>query len=635
MVWMGFMRDASEWIRALAEAGVVPVPAVKAWGGRREASPVELAAFLRRWALRTPRARDVLAALADSGEPPRRGKWVPALAPLTVAIVAAGAAWAGVRIWRSQDRALATEAVRFGRAAAAREAEGDLAGALASHRAVLALDPANPAAREGRSRARDTLLFAQALADSREALDAGAVRLAAEHARAAEAIWPGNASVRQLLEQAEGIGRLRVASDRPCTLLLRGMNGGGERALSCVRDTDAALPPGSYEVWAVEGGSPPRRLALDLPPHGEARLTFARIGVRPDEAGRGLQAALDRAAPGTVLVLAPGTFTESVRVRTGHLRLEAERPGETEIRAADARADCLHLEGVRGFEADGLVLSGGRAGVAADGGSGLRLRRCAARANDVGLLLIDQEDALVEECELAENREFGLYGRGQGGRIVNCRFVANGGGGLVLERSVDVVVAANVFLRHRRAAIRLVRGQRAEVANNLIVASGQGIAADAAPCVIRHNTCLESRGTGIEAVHRGDQGDLRVFDNLVAFSAGAGLHVRDEEAMGALAASDRNVLWSNGSVAQWTAGRRTETFSSLEEWRRRTDLDRLSSDADPAFEPDGTGRLTPASPFRGAASDGGDAGVDFDGDRPRAMPVEGLSLPEWGRRLLR
>ncbi len=663
---MGAMPDPGDLLERLVAAGRLPPEALEAWR-RAKGDATDLAAFLES---RLPPAagrdavlaslREALGAPGDSdgriGSTPSAGvgtvgpaESVPPVARATdrnrrlrlaAAVLGTGAAL----LWLWESRAQERESSRRGaiadlmRGATASEQEGKLEEALSQWRELLRLQPDHPEARAGRSRARDTLLFAGAMKDALAASEAGAREMAAGHARVAESIWPGHPVIRDVLAQARGLARLHVESPAPCRLFLRPLTGGDSRAIDCPGAVTEALPPGDYDLVITSGRTVLRRLTLRCPDGGEARLSLASVPVAPDGDGAGLQAAVDRALPGTTLVLAPGTYREAVRVRTSHLRLEARESGRTVIRAPAPDQACLEVDGAEEVAVHGLALEDGAVGLLAGPGSGLSMTECRAQRNQVGVLLVDRENVRIEGCELLENREAGLQGRARRVRILNGRFADNRGAGLQLEDSEDVTVASNVFARNRRLGVGLHRGtRRVRVFDNVVHTSDRGILADAAPCEIRHNTVTDFRDVGIEATHRGEQGELRILDNVISHGTGVGLHLREEQAMGAALSSDHNALSGNAVLARWTSGRRTETFATLDEWRRRTDLDRRSTDADPGFQPAAgdapPGRLSAASPCRGAGSDGLDVGAQFDGDRPRAAPVEPLTLPEWGERL--
>ncbi len=163
-------------------------------------------------------------------------------------------------------------------------------------------------------------------------------------------------------------------------------------------------------------------------------------------AGTSIQAALDKAAPGDTIVVAPGTYHESVTVKAYGVTLKGQASG-------DARPV---LDGENKFE-NGVLATGGKFtmeqfvvrnytknGVIARGADGATFRDLRTEnTGEYGVFPVESANILIERCVSSGVSDTGLY-VGQSRDIVVRDSEAFGNtSGIEIENSVNAVVENN------------------------------------------------------------------------------------------------------------------------------------------------------------------------------------------------
>jgi parallel beta-helix repeat protein len=163
-------------------------------------------------------------------------------------------------------------------------------------------------------------------------------------------------------------------------------------------------------------------------------------------AGASIQAALDKAAPGDTIVVAPGTYHENITVKTYGLTLKGQAGG-------DARPV---LDGENRFE-NGVLATGGKFtieqfvirnytenGVIVDGADGATFRDLRTEnTGEYGLFPIESAHVLIERCVATGASDTGLY-VGQSRDIVVRDSEAFGNtSGIEIENSINALVENN------------------------------------------------------------------------------------------------------------------------------------------------------------------------------------------------
>ncbi len=192
-------------------------------------------------------------------------------------------------------------------------------------------------------------------------------------------------------------------------------------------------------VLAACDGAPADRVAA--PPVTAERFGIANAVV---PSGGSIQAAIDAAAPGSVILISPGTYHEALTVAKAGIKLVGrgdvtiENPGDAEdgISVSDA-GDGFALVNVtvRGFEENGVRLVG------VDGF--LLANVSAVDDGEYGLFPVFSSNGVIEHCRASGHSDTGIY-VGQSHHVIIRGSVAFGNvNGIELENSSDVRAVGN------------------------------------------------------------------------------------------------------------------------------------------------------------------------------------------------
>ena len=161
-------------------------------------------------------------------------------------------------------------------------------------------------------------------------------------------------------------------------------------------------------------------------------------------AGGSIQAAIDAAAPGSVIQISPGTYREALTIATpritlvgvGTVVIENPRDAEDGVNVGDA-ADGFTLANVtvRGFEGNGVKL---------DHVDGFLLSNVRAEHNgEYGLFPVFSSHGVIENCAASGHSDTGIY-VGQSDHVTIRGNVANANvNGIEIENSSHVVAEDN------------------------------------------------------------------------------------------------------------------------------------------------------------------------------------------------
>ena len=175
------------------------------------------------------------------------------------------------------------------------------------------------------------------------------------------------------------------------------------------------------------------------------RVATAAVLVSP---GGSIQAAIDAAAPGTVIRIAPGTYNQALTIHTPNLTLLGlggsgggvvlQNPGGAEdgiaVTAEGSGVAILNLT-VRGFQGNGVHL---------DGVDGFRLSGITAQDNgEYGLFPVHSSHGVIAGCRVSGHSDTGIYvGQSRDVAILGNVTFANVNG-IEIENSSDVRAIAN------------------------------------------------------------------------------------------------------------------------------------------------------------------------------------------------
>lgn len=277
--------------------------------------------------------------------------------------------------------------------------------------------------------------------------------------------------------------------------------------------------------------------------------------------------ALELALPNTVIVLAPGRYTQA----TGEVFPLRLKPGVTIQGTPGARDRTAIIEGGGNFESptrsqqNAAVLAADRAGIA---------QVAISNPNGYGVW-VEAASPTIIEAAFVGNRQTGIYVTGGSPRVQGSYFSGNRVAGLIVFGTSNANIQSNVF-DGTGDAIRLIDGPTPDIVGNRMVNNEAGLVlvGNAKP-VLRDNQMTGNRRNDIVEVASGTQ-------DILSASA-----LPQDEALG----SNGSSLTPNaGPLAQPSVPPVSEvSFNSIEEATK--------SDSLPVVSPSGaSGDLLPALP---------------------------------------
>ncbi|MCK6550142.1 right-handed parallel beta-helix repeat-containing protein, partial [Myxococcota bacterium] len=310
--------------------------------------------------------------------------------------------------------------------------------------------------------------------------------------------------------------------------------------------------------------------------------------VRP---GDDLQAAVDRAPPGTRIELQPGRYRldRELTLRRDDLAIEGSRAGAVELENRSPGIGVHVLAGVRGVHLANFHIDGGggpRSGVFSEGHDGSITGVRSTNHGGHGLSLHNATGNVIEGCESANNAWVGIsmYGSDRN-TLRNNHTHDNGTEGITVDHGSDENLVANNRVVANRGGVGGIgvdwaRGNTIE--GNTIEHNGgwagittQNNEGSSTGNVFRNNTIVHDRGPGIWLTHQlypsqapewnstGNRGATpsnanRVEGNTIT-AGGRGFLVVDGSSGEALERGDRldaRVVHADGRVTDEGAGTR-------------------------------------------------------------------------------
>jgi len=211
---------------------------------------------------------------------------------------------------------------------------------------------------------------------------------------------------------------------------------------------------------------------LAAPPATADRFGAATAVVPSDGS---IQAAIDAAAPGAVILISSGTYREAITVAKAGIKLVGrgdvtiENPGDAEdgISVSDA-GDGFALVNVtvRGFEENGVLLAGV---------DGFLLSNVRAVDNgEYGLFPVFSSHGVIERCRASGHSDTGIY-VGQSHHVAILGSVASGNvNGIEIENSSDVQALGNeTFDNVAGFLVVLLPGLDVKTSANILVAGNR------------------------------------------------------------------------------------------------------------------------------------------------------------------
>jgi parallel beta-helix repeat protein len=214
-----------------------------------------------------------------------------------------------------------------------------------------------------------------------------------------------------------------------------------------------------------------------VPSGGPGLFTPPALPVLVVHPGESIQAAVDAAQPGTEILLAPGTYFQTVTVSTPDIILEGltgqhgngaviQNPG-----SADNGITVTSTAG--GFELANLTVTGfADNGVLLEGVTGFTLTHVTAQDNgEYGLFPVFSAFGTIEGCTASGHRDTGIYvGQSAFVTVADNRTFDNVNG-IEIENSSDIVVAGNeTFNNTAGILVDLLPGLDVTTSSDILVA---------------------------------------------------------------------------------------------------------------------------------------------------------------------
>lgn len=248
-----------------------------------------------------------------------------------------------------------------------------------------------------------------------------------------------------------------------------------------------ADPPEAMEPYNPRGEATVRLEAKSLRPGGAIAPVRTAETLVVSKSGQGnclsLGVAIRRAAPGSRILVKPGTYRESVTVDKALEIVAGGEPSEVVLEGLDAPCLTLQSEGVRicGFTLVGLgaakersfpavdvaagqasledcVLTSDGSAILTAHGSGTRLMMVRCRVQNgpgVGVLVIQKAEAILDRCALTGLGGAGLLAEQGGSPTLNrCTIHHTHGGILVQHEARGLFEDCNIY-RNVRSGVRV------------------------------------------------------------------------------------------------------------------------------------------------------------------------------------
>lgn len=303
----------------------------------------------------------------------------------------------------------------------------------------------------------------------------------------------------------------------------------------------------SGRVGALEGAQP-----LTVPVDCAAGTVGAVLASAPD-------------VPLTIVVR--GTCAEHIIIARDDIALVADPAGGA-IVGPDAARNTVSVTGSR-VTIDGLAISGGRVGVAAQGAGRLTVRNCTVEnTGRNGISLFHGSEGTITDCAVQNNARNGINVEGAAAIITNNTISGNASNGVVVYNNGSARVgitnqntfAGNTISGNGNNGVSVHLGSSALLGANLIDANrGFGVmVSHAAAYLVGQNTIQNHAGAGI--LVRGTawigQPDLGLpSQNLIANNGDGGVtvvqgtaHIRDATITGNVSSQNAAVYVRQGNV---------------------------------------------------------------------------------------
>ena len=261
-------------------------------------------------------------------------------------------------------------------------------------------------------------------------------------------------------------------------------------------------------------------LAFVLATSGPARAAIIEVPTDYPT----IQQAVDHAAPGDEIVVLAGTYAENVSlVSMTSLLIRSQGGASTTIVDGGLQGSVFAVQSSTQIAIEGLTIRHGTLGVEISDSSGIRVRHNVIEGNigagDGGGIAVVGSNASIESNEILNNSANvnaaldggGIFFHGTSGVVTGNRIQGNlaheGGGIIINQPTVDLVVAGNLFIANRATyyggGIYVNVGTHPEIRSNTIAGNSASVAGGgvwytqaSAPAISRNIIAGNSAPTG-------------------------------------------------------------------------------------------------------------------------------------------
>jgi len=235
--------------------------------------------------------------------------------------------------------------------------------------------------------------------------------------------------------------------------------------------------------------------------------------------GQTITHALEQSDGNPITIEVRGTCHESVQIDRDDVTLIAGSAGGT-VNGPDPNTNTINVVGASRVVIDGLTVTGGRNGIAANGASRLTIQNCSVqRTGRTGISFFQGSSGTANSCTVQDNPRDGISVEGGAATVINSTISGNGRTGIIVHNGGSARIgitnrndpAGNMITGNSGSGIGVANGGSAYLADNTI--SGNGIInpASTACCFGLHVTHATASLAG---------------GNTISGNAGSGVFVR-------------------------------------------------------------------------------------------------------------
>jgi parallel beta-helix repeat protein len=264
---------------------------------------------------------------------------------------------------------------------------------------------------------------------------------------------------------------------------------------------------------------------------GPALAADARVPADFATIQRAVRQAADSNGDGTITIrVAPGTYTENVRIRRSGIRLLGGGARNTTIQAASGDLSVIKIKSANDVQISGFTVTGSAShdGIKVRRADGVVIADNTVTGNRHGITLRSSDDGMIEDNEVSGNRKSALKIRSGDDNTARGNDLSGNGKGIDLRGGTDNEISGNEINNNRSVGIRLRNdAEGTTVRDNRITGNGDdGIRLrDVSRSDILNNTVSSNDENGIRTR---DTEDTVISQNTIQLNLEYGVRRRDD-----------------------------------------------------------------------------------------------------------